>query len=85
MEIDVEDDVEEDLSAAAGGQEEAESSFSSSSPSFPTPTSLPVDPMEGLQWRVPNRGHDTKISMFHWTLVHIQIQYTPWEQQGLTV
>jgi hypothetical protein len=41
LEIDVED---EELSAATGGQEEAESSFSSSSPSFPTPTSLPVDP-----------------------------------------
>ena len=34
LEIDVEDDVEEDLGAAAGGQEEGESSFSTSSPSF---------------------------------------------------
>ena len=31
LEIDVEDDVEEDLGAAAGGQEEGESSFSTSS------------------------------------------------------
>ena len=49
LEIDVEDDVEEDLGAAAGGQEEGESSFSTSSPSFSSsspssPTSLPVDP-----------------------------------------